>query len=384
MDFGLSEELKMIQSLARDFVEGRLKPLEREILGKAGDLSDARAYLPPEKEAELINQVREMGLWGLGVPEGLGGAGLDTLGVCLVEEELATTIVPFHFGDVTPILFDCTQEQRDKYFTPALNQEKRPLIALVEENTNDGLSSMLTKAEKKGGDYILNGKKLSFSRPGKDYFALAFARMERGVTCFLVDKDTPGFNIGGNIERRGWLSRVREPLVLSFDQCKIPAENLLGEEGKAFKLGGKWLPGRRIVRSARAVGLARRLLEEASLQTQSASSFGQPLSKRSGIRAALADMSAAIHATRLMIYEAASMADSGKENYRQTAMVKLQASRMLRGVVGMVSHIFNGPSIAGQGLEKLCRHAQENNIHEMALEKYRNNIAGDILRGIRV
>jgi len=107
MDFELSEELKMIQSLAREFVTDQLKPLERDILGRAADFSDARTYLPEEKEAELAGMVREMGLWGVGVPGELGGVGLDALAVCLVEEELAQTVVPFHFGDVTPILFDC-------------------------------------------------------------------------------------------------------------------------------------------------------------------------------------------------------------------------------------------------------------------------------------
>src|SRR4030042_1526982 len=100
MDFELSEELKMIQSLARDFADEQLKPLERDILGRAADLSDARTYLPAEKEAGLIKKVRDMGLWGLGVPEEMGGAGLSTLGICLVEEALGRTAVPFRFGEV--------------------------------------------------------------------------------------------------------------------------------------------------------------------------------------------------------------------------------------------------------------------------------------------
>jgi acyl-CoA dehydrogenase len=382
MDFELSEELKMIQSLARDFVDGRLKPLERDILGKSADLSDAHAYLSDEKEAELMKQVKEMGLWGLGVPAEMGGAGLDTLGVCLVEEELATTIVPFRFGDVTPILFDCDKAQQDKYFKPALDNEKRPYIALM-ENAPD-LAGMQTKAEKAGSQYSLNGKKYSLSRAGKNYFAVAFAKTTGGISCFLVDKETPGFTISSNTERNGWLSRVREPLVLTFENCKVALENMLGEEGKAFKLGKKWLPQRRIVRSARSIGTARRLLEEAANQAQSSSAFGQPASKRISVRNALADMAAGIHAARLMVYEAAAMSDAAKEIHHQAALVKLQTSRMLRGVVDMAAHIFNGPSCAGQAMEKLCRHALENHTHELALEKQRNVIAGNILKGLKV
>ncbi len=383
MDFELPEELKMIQSLARDFVESNIKPLEREILGKAADLSDARAYLPAEKEEELAKQIKDMGLWGIGVPEELGGAGLNTLGVCLVEEELATTVVPFRFGDVTPILFDCNKEQREKYFQPALNYEKRPYFALM-ENGNDDPSLMQTKAEKADGSYILNGKKLSLSRTAKDYFGVVFARTEKGISCFLVDKDTTGFSVEGNTERTGWLSRVREPLLLSLENCQVSVENLLGEAGKAFNLGAKWLPQRRIVRSARSVGTARRLLEEAASQAQSASAFGQLAHKRTSVRAALAEMAAGIHASRLMVYEAACSADAGKAIHRQAAVVKLHAARMLQRAADMTSHIFNGPSGAGQSLEKLCRHTLETRIQELTLEKQRNVIAADILKGLKM
>ena len=123
MDFKLSEELKMIQSLTRDFVNDRLKPLERDILGRAADLSDAGMYLALETEADLVKMVREMGLWGIGVPHELGGVDLSTLGICLVEEELAQTVVPFNFGDVTPILFDCNKEQQEKFLLPALDRQ---------------------------------------------------------------------------------------------------------------------------------------------------------------------------------------------------------------------------------------------------------------------
>jgi len=132
MDFELSEEMKMIQSLARDFVNEQLKPLERDILGRAADLSDAKMFLPGEVEEKLVKMAQEMGLWGAGVPEELGGAGLSTLGNCLIEEELAQTIIPFNFGDVTPILFDCNDRQMESYFLPALNRQRYPyLVPLV-------------------------------------------------------------------------------------------------------------------------------------------------------------------------------------------------------------------------------------------------------------
>ena len=117
MDFEIPQELKMVQSLVRDFVNDQLKPLERDILGRAADLSDARLSLPPETEASLVKMAGDIGLWGINIPEELGGSSLGTLCSCLVEEELAQTIIPFNFGDITPILFDCKDENFSKRYS---------------------------------------------------------------------------------------------------------------------------------------------------------------------------------------------------------------------------------------------------------------------------
>jgi acyl-CoA dehydrogenase len=388
MDFELSEELKMIQSLARDFVNDRLKPLERDILGRAADLSDARVYLPAETEAALIEKVREMGLWGIGVPQELGGAGLSNLGICLVEEELAQTIVPFNFGDVTPILFDCNREQRDKFLWPALDRKKQPYLALMEPDRGADLSGMKMKARRSNGHYLLKGKKLSLSRAGDDYFAVVFAAAGSragGVTCFLVDRDTPGFRVAGGGDKTGWSTPLREPMSLIFDNCRVSGDNILGEEGKAFHLGRKWLPSRRVVRGARCVGIARRLLDEATVQAQSLETFGQPVHRRASIRAALADIAMLIHAARLMVYEAAWKADKGEPVWREAAMVKLYTTQTVHTVADRVAHIFNGPPyVAGLPMERLCRRALTSSATELALELQRNIIARDILKGVKV
>ncbi len=382
MDFKLSEELKMIQSLATDFVNEQLKPLERDILGRAADLSDAQTYLPAKTEAKLVKMVRKMGLWGAGVPEELGGVGLSTLGVCLVEEELAQTVVPFNFGDVTPILFDCNTEQQARFLRPALDGQKRPYLALMEPERGADLSGMKMKAEKVNGDYLLNGKKLSFSRAGDDYFAVVFAGTDKGITCFLVEKDTPGFSVTGGGEGTGWLAQVREPMSLVFKDCRVPAENILGEEGKAFHLGGKWLPQRRVVRGARCVGVARRLLDEATVQARSLETFGKSILKRTNIQAALADIATNIHAGRLMVYEAAWKSDIGKSIRCKAAMVKLYTTQTIHTVADRVAHVFNGPPhIDGLPMERLCRRALAASATELALELQRNIIARDILKG---
>jgi alkylation response protein AidB-like acyl-CoA dehydrogenase len=383
MDFELSEELKMVQQLARDFVDEQLKPLERDILGRAADLSDAHVYLPPEKEEGLIKMVRDMGLWGLGVPENLGGAGLSALGVCVVEEELGRTVTPFRFGDVSPILFECNSEQQEKYLKPALYHQKRTYLALLEEKSSDP-KQMQAKAEKHGADYIINGEKLSLSRPGADYFAVVFALAEKGPTGFLVDKDSPGFTIESAAERIGWLVRIRQPLTLFFKNCQVSVENMLGEEGKAFKLGEKWLPQRRIIRGARSVGAARRLLDEAAMQATSLETFGKPVAKRANIQAALADIAMHIHAARLMVFEAACACDIGKPVKRASIMVKLYTTQMLHTVADRVAHIFSGPPyLEGLPVERLCRRALETSAIEFALELQRSVVASDVIKGLK-
>ncbi|MFC2035253.1 acyl-CoA dehydrogenase family protein [Chloroflexota bacterium] len=390
MDFEIDEELKMIQSLVKDFVNDQLKPLERDILGRAADLSDSRTYLPPETEEGLVKMTKDMGLWGVGIPEELAGVGLSTLGNCLVEEELAQTIIPFNFGDVTPILFDCNDTQMESYFLPALNRQKQPYLALMEAGNEKDALTIRTKAKTANSHYVINGQKMSLSRVGKDYFAIVFAAtsdsgVRDGITCFLVDKDTPGFEVVGGEEMTGWQSQMRLPTLLNFEQCHVPRENILGEEGKAFSLGKKWLPSRRIVRSARSIGVAQRLLEEATIRVQSWQSFGQFVSERPSIQAALTDIAVAIHTCRLIVYEAAWKADKGESVRREAAMVKLFATQTLNNVADNMAHIYGGPPyVAGLPMERLCRHALATSSTELSMELQRSIISTDILKGLKV
>lgn len=386
MDFNIPQELKMVQSLVRDFVSDQLKPLERDILGRAADLSDAQLALPAETEERLVKMANEIGLWGINIPEEVGGVGLGTLCSCLVEEELAQTIVPFSFGDVTPILFECNAEQKERYFLPALNRQKYAYLALMEPETGADITGLKTRAERENGYYVLDGRKLSFSTVGGEYFSAVFATTGQGrATCFLVDKGTPGFRVSGGGERGGWRTQVRKPVLLSFDRCRVPVENILGEEGRAFHLGKRWLPSRRVIRGAKCIGVAQRLLEESRTQAQSFQSFGQSISRRISIEAALADIGVGIHACRLMVYEAACKVDSGEAIKREAAMVKLFATDMVYNVADKVAHIFGGPPyIAGLSMERLCRSVLATSTTELALELQRSTIARDILKGLKV
>jgi acyl-CoA dehydrogenase len=388
VDFDIPEDLKMVQSLVRDFVRDQLKPLERDILGRAAGLKDARSCLPPETEERLVEMALEVGLWGLGVPEELGGMGLGTLGNCLAEEEMAQTIVPFTFGDVTPILFDCNPEQRERYFLPCFRRERQAYLALLEPLNGTGLPSMQTRAAKLDNDYSINGRKMSFSRAGDDYFAVVFASTgdaQNGATCFLVDGDTPGFAVTGGEGVIGWRTQVRSALSLTFDDCRVPSRNVLGQPGAAFQLGRKWLPRRRLVRGARCVGAGQRLLEEAKAHVESWQSFGQQLSKRPSIEAALADIAVSIHACRLVVHEAAWKADKAVNIKRDAAMVKLYATQMIRTVADRVSYLFNGPPfVPGLPMQRLCSDSVATSATDLALQLQSSIIAADIMKGLKV
>ena len=388
VDFEIPEDLKMVQSLVRDFVHDELRPLERDLLGRAAGLKDARAYLPPETEDRLMKLAMEVGLWGLSVPEELGGMGLSTLGNCLAEEELAQTIVPFTFGDVTPILFECNADQKDRYFLPHFHRRRQAYIALLEPQDGANFPAMQTTAVKANGEYVISGRKMSFSKAGEDYFAIVFAAtpgVGTGATCFLVEKGTPGFTVTRGDEVVGWRTQIKPALSLAFADCRVPAQCVLGEPGAAFELGKKWLPARRLVRGARCVGVGQRLLEEAKAHVESWESYGQHLSRRPGVESALADIAISIHACRLVVHEAAWKADDSMNVKREAAMVKLFATQMIRTVADRVSHVFNGPPyIQGLPMQRLCSDALATSAADLALEMQSGIIAGDIMKGLKV
>ena len=386
MDFTISEELKMVQTLVRDFVREKLIPEEREILGRDGEPSSGKLSLAPETEAGLVKTVKDMGLWGLNLPEELGGVGLDALGISLIEEELARTVVPFDFGNVTPLLFDLNEEQKDSYLTPVLEKKKRAAIALLEPDKEADPNNISTRAEKTSGGYLLNGHKLSFTTVGEGDFAIVFAvtspeaDVREGVTCFLVDCGTPGFAISSN-GSKGWYTQ--KPIVLSFKECLVPQENVLGAEGKAFHLGGKWLPRRRITRGARCVGAATRLLEASAEYAKTWEKFGQTVSSNLSVRVALADMATEIKAARLMVYNAAWKADAGDNISQETAMVKIFTTQMLQRTADRAVYIHGGPLYAKElPIARLCQDAVITNSLERALDLQRAIIITDLLKRI--
>ena len=387
MDFTIPEELKMLQNSVKQFVKDELMPLEREILGREGDQATGMVALPPEEEDKLFKLVDEMGMWGVSVPEQFGGAGLPLLGICLVEEELARTIVPFNLGDISPILYDANDDQRQRYLKPLLSKEKKACIAMLEGKVEEPLA-METTAKRENGSYVINGRKLCMAHvtdPGDFAMVYAVTDKEKGVrggtTCFLVDRDTPGFTASGCGERQGSRAQVIDPIVLTFDNCKVPAENVIGKEGDAFHLGAKWLPPRRIARGARCVGAAERLPEICKEYAQNWQTFGKLMQERPGVQRCLADTAIEAHAARLMVYYAACKADAEEDIHIDSAMVKVFATDMLDRTADRATQLHGGPMFTKNlPMAKLCRNAAAASASDQALELQRTIIARNILR----
>lgn len=341
MDFELTEEQKMIQRLARDFVTDQLKPLERDLLGRAADQSDAKAFLDKDIEARLVKTAKEAGLWGMNIPEELGGSGLDVTSNCLIAEELAQTIVPFTCGDVTPILFEGNETQRQKYLATAMNNELEVYIALAEPGA-DVLPKFKTKAERNGPGYILNGQKIGRGKPGEKFAAIIFAAMgaDQRPTCFIVNHEKRGLRIEFS---EGNNTQFRKPFCLTLENVEIEEEDRLGGEGQAFSLAKKWLPARRIMRAARIAGVCRRLLEEAVVRTQTWQSFGRSVAEHPVTRTALSEIATEIKACRLLVYEAAWKADRGDNINQAAATAKLFAENTFRNTTNKIALIYGGP-----------------------------------------
>lgn len=386
MDFNVPEDLKMVQTLVRDFVKNELIAREREILGREGEPSSGRSLLQPETLNQLKKMVMELGLWAVNTPEEWGGIGLNTLGNCLVAEETAKSIIPFDFGEISPILFECNAEQREKYLSPLVQGEKTCSISLIEATGTQSATDIKTIALKKNGHFVLNGQKLCLSIYGFGDFSLIFAltspdsQATNGTTCFIVDSSSPGLMIEDKSNRLGWSAQVIEPTLVALKDCRVPAENVIGELNGAFHLGKKWLPGRRLVRSAKCVGAAQRLLEVSSEYAKMWQSFGRLISEMPAIQHALADMLVDITAGRLMVYYGATKADEGEEINLNTAMVKIYAAEMLKRTADRAVLIHGGPAYSpGLKFERLYRNAISAFNTELALELQRNILTKFIL-----
>ena len=382
MDFGLKDEQQIVVDTVRAFVENELYPHEAEV--------ERSGEVPAELAQEIRCKVLDLGFYAANIPKTFGGGGLDTLTFTLLERELGRTshALSIHFGRPSNILCACNDEQRERYLLPAVRGEKLDCLAMTEPDAGSDIRSMKTLARREGNDYVIKGTKHFISHADIADFAIVFVatgieETDRGpkqrISCFLIDRGTPGFEIREGY--RAVSNRGYNNCILHLDDCRVPAAQMLGEEGRGFELANTWLFATRITVAAMCVGRARRVMDLAADWCATRKQFGQTIGKFQGTSFKLADMATEIDAADYLTLAAAWKLDEGQGAEREIAMAKLYASEMLARVTDDAIQIFGGMGLMDElSIERFWRDARVDRIWDGTSEIQRHIISRDILR----
>ena len=391
MNFELPDHVRQIGDTVRRFVEEELMPLEAVVIARDAErgMTGYEPLIPPETHQRLLGKAREIGLWGIDVPEEYGGLGLGALAKCVVLEELNRTIVPFVFPPEAPnlhmLIACCTAQQRERYLLPYARGEVHSSLCLTEPGAGADVQALEMKATRRGGKWILNGTKMFITRADEAGFFIVIAVNDRekrargGLTAFLVDRDTPGVQLVRPIPMLG----AHRPWEMVFQDVEVEDDQVLGEVGQAFVPLQNRLGVRRLEIGTRCVGQAMRALDMMLEQAQLRRTFGQLLQDRQAVQWWIADSAVDIHATRLMAYQAAWRADQGEADLRlESSMIKIFATEMVGRVVDRAMQIYGGYGMSkDMPLEFLYRIVRMHRIYEGPTEVHRWQVAKHVLRG---
>ncbi len=385
MYFGLTDEQKMIVDTTRAFVEAELYPHEA--------LVERTNHLPMEIVRDVQKKAMDAGLYAANMPAEVGGAGLDTMAWLLYEKELGRANYALHWTCVarpSNILLAGNAAQRERYLMPCIRGETWDCLAMTEPGAGSDLRGMKASARQDGGDFVLNGTKHFISHADIAGFTIAFMATgeedtPRGpkklITAFFVDKGTKGFSVREgykNVSHRGYTN-----CILEFDDCRIPAENVLGEVHKGFEVAGKWLGATRLQVASTCLGRADRALALAISYAAERKQFGQQIGKFQGISFKLADMAMELKAADLLTREAAWKYDAGTVTDGDMAMAKLKASEVLAMIADEAIQIHGGMGLMDDlPLERIWRDARVERIWEGTSEIQRHIISRELLRSV--
>jgi len=383
MDFGLTQEQDMIVETTRAFVENELYPHEAQV--------ERTGHLDMGLVREIQQKAIAAGLYAANIPEEFGGAGLDTPTWLLYEKELGRANYALHWTCVarpSNILCAGTPDQRARYLEPCVRGEKWDCLAMTEPGAGSDLRGMKASARQEGSDWVLNGTKHFISHADIADFTIAFMATgeedtprsrKKLITAFFVDKGTPGYAVRDgyrNVSHRGYTNAI-----LEFDNCRIPAENVLGEVHKGFEVANTWLGATRLQVGATCLGRADRAFKHSVEWAATREQFGQPIGKFQGVSFKLADMAMEMKATELMIMEAAWKFDQGTVSDADMAMAKLKATEMLAMVADEAIQIHGGMGLMDElPLERIWRDARIERIWEGTSEIQRHIISRALLR----
>ncbi len=381
MNFELTEEQNLIRDMVREFAVAEVAP---------------SAKVRDEEErfdrALMFDRLGELGLTGIVFPEEYGGAGADYISYSIAVEELsrvcASTGVTLsaHLSlGANPIYLFGSEEQKQQYLAPLARGEKMGAFGLTEPAAGSDAGGTKTTAFKEGNQWILNGTKIFITNGGEAETYVVFARTDKnaqkhhGISAFIVEKGTPGFSFGKKEQKLG--IRSSPTLELIFENCAIPAANLLGAEGQGFKIAMKTLDGGRIGIASQALGIAQGALDVAVNYAKERKQFDSPIGRFQGVQFQLADMATQTEASRFLIYNAAYKASNGLSYSLASAMAKLMASETAMKVTTQAVQILGGYGYTRDfPVERMMRDAKITEIYEGTSEIQRLVIGAALLR----
>ena len=381
MKFELSEEQSLIREMVRDFAEAEIAP------------SAAQRDEDERFDRELMfDALAELGLTGIIFPEQYDGAGADYISYAIAVEELsrvcASTGVTLsaHISlCANPIYLFGTDEQKERFLAPLARGEKLGAFGLTEPSAGSDAGGTKTTARKDGAEWILNGSKIFITNAGDAEVYVVLARTDNaaakhhGISAFIVEKGTAGFSFGKKESKMGIRSSPTMEIV--FEECRIPAANLLGEEGGGFKVAMKTLDGGRIGIASQALGIAQGALDQAVAYAKERSQFDRPITAFQGVSFQLADMATQTEAARLMVYNAAYRASAGLSYSQASAMAKLMASETAMKVTTQAVQILGGYGYTREfPVERMMRDAKITEIYEGTSEIQRLVIGSALTR----
>ena len=359
----LSDDHRAVQDAVRDYVQAEIAP-------KAAEW-DKTHHFP----AEQLKGLAGLGCYGVAVPTEYDGAGLDYLSLALILEEIAagdgatSTVVSVNNCPVCSILMAFgNEDQKQRYLKPLARGDMLGAFCLTEPHVGSQADGLRTTAVKDGDHYVLNGVKqfITSGKNGDVAIVMAVtdkAAGKRGISAFIVETRTPGYSVARIEDKMG--QHASDTAQINFDNCRVPAANLLGEEGQGLKIALSGLEGGRIGIASQSVGMARAAFEAALAYSKERTAFGQPLFSHQAIQFKLAEMATKIEAARQLIWHAASLKDAGRPCLKEAAMAKLNASEMAEAVCSAAIQVFGGYGyVSDFPVERIYRDVRVTQIYE--------------------
>jgi alkylation response protein AidB-like acyl-CoA dehydrogenase len=379
MNFVLTDEQQSIRKMVKEFAEKSIAPTAAE--------RDEKEYFP----REIFDEMGKLGILGIPYPEEYGGVGSDFVSYALAVEEISRVCGSTGIGLSVhtslcswPIFKYGTEEQKQKYLRPLAEGTKLGAFGLTEPNAGTDASAGATVAVKDGDSYIINGSKVFNTNGGEAEIEVVFAATNKaaglkGLSAFIVEKGTPGFTFGKKEVKMGIRSSVQRELI--FENCRVPAANLLGKEGEGFKIAMTTLDGGRIGVASQALGLAQGALEHAIKYSKERIQFGKPIASNQAISFMIADMATKVEAARLLVYRAAYNKSNHLPYSKEAAMAKMFASDAAMSVTTDAVQIFGGYGYSREyPVERIMRDAKITQIYEGTNQAMRMVISGAVLR----